>query len=371
MSNSALVDHKGTVKMLLDAGADTNTLGELGTALWAAAGFGSVDMFKMILDAGADVTIYRTEGGTALYAAAAYRERSEGPEIVNLLVDAGGNVDAEGGYHSTPLAAEAYRGSREMVEILLEAGADVDRQARGTSKPHWALKSAWGQGRADVVEFLQASGARNNIDGKYYGPPLSYAARWNHIGMAKMLLDADNDVNIPAEEYGKALCAAASEGHIEMLKIIGAAGVGVNIEVEEYGRALHIAARACRSGMLKVLLDYRADMNTQVEAAYGIALRSAVNDDDIDAVKLLLEASEGLNIKSVAYSTALYAAARCRFYYDRDIGEMIIAAVADANTRGDEYGPALHAAISGGIQGESKSFWRLAPTKRRPAKYSQ
>lgn len=348
--SAAGVDSKTSpraVKALLEAGAKVNAeWGEYGSPLWAAACFGSVDMFKMILGAGADVTIYTTSSGTALYAAAGYRARSGGAEIVKLLVDAGADVNAGGGFYGSPLGAAAYRGSKEMVEILLQAGANVNRLPTQGFYPQWALKAAWENGKTDVVEFLRASGARDNIDGKCYGPTLSYAARWNHIEMAKMLLDAGDNVHIPAQEYGNALCVAADKGHIEMFKTLVAANVGVNIEVKKYGQALYSAACGCRPKMSKVLLDYGADINIQVEAAYGIALCRAVNSSCMDAFELLLDAGNDVHIDRGAYGTALYAAASSKETRGREITEMLVDAGADVNTREGKYGTALYAAIS-------------------------
>ncbi|KAH8147832.1 uncharacterized protein LAJ45_08298 [Morchella importuna] len=311
-----------TVQMLLAAGADVN--------------LHRSEIFKILLDAGADVTIQRSKDqGTALYAAAAHRKISGAAEIAQLLVDAGADVNAEGGEHGSALVAAAYTGSREIVKILLEAGADVNRQAHGKYLSQCAPGAAAGAGGIEILELLRASGARDNIDGEYYGPTLSHAAGCSHIEMVRFLLDPGNDVNIPAEEY--------PTGNIEIFKTLVAADIGVNIEVEEYGKALYIAAHGYHSVVVKVLLDYGADINIQLDA-YGIALCSAINKDDISAVRLLLDVGEDVNIHRGP-------------------------AGADANTVGGEHGTALHAAISVGDEEMVEMLLKVGANVNLQGKY--
>ncbi|PVH75426.1 ankyrin, partial [Cadophora sp. DSE1049] len=72
--------------------------------------------------------------------------------IVRLLLDAGANVNIQGGYYGTPLQAAAYQGHKEVVSLLV--GAAADPQQSGFSKD--AIHAAAEGGRHHIIELLLA-----------------------------------------------------------------------------------------------------------------------------------------------------------------------------------------------------------------------
>ena len=107
---------------LLKAGADakaTRWNGE--TALMIAAGAGSVEEVKMLLDHGADVNGAEPKQlQNALMWAA-----SEGhAEVVDLLIQRGANVNAASKAGFTPLVFATLKNDAPSVQRLLAAGAD-------------------------------------------------------------------------------------------------------------------------------------------------------------------------------------------------------------------------------------------------------
>ncbi|KIK53779.1 hypothetical protein GYMLUDRAFT_178406, partial [Collybiopsis luxurians FD-317 M1] len=49
-------------------------------------------------------------------------------ELVKYLLQAGADVNAQGGFYGTALQAAAYEGKIGIVKCLLQAGADVNTQ---------------------------------------------------------------------------------------------------------------------------------------------------------------------------------------------------------------------------------------------------
>ena len=47
---------------------------------------------------------------------------------MELLLERGADVNAQGGYYSNALWAASWKGHQEVVELLLERGADVNTQ---------------------------------------------------------------------------------------------------------------------------------------------------------------------------------------------------------------------------------------------------
>ncbi|KAF2174534.1 hypothetical protein K469DRAFT_506722, partial [Zopfia rhizophila CBS 207.26] len=56
-------------------------------------------------------------------------------EIVRVLLKAGAEVNAQGGYYGNALQAASYRGHEEIVRVLLKAGAEVNTEDRHEDNP--------------------------------------------------------------------------------------------------------------------------------------------------------------------------------------------------------------------------------------------
>jgi hypothetical protein len=130
------------------------TFDRVPTALYVASHEGLGHAVSAVLSAGADVN---AEGGvhsygTALEAAAVGGHK----EVVQVLVEAGAYIDAQGGAYGTALQMAAAGGYKEVVQVLVEAGADIDAQGGGYST---ALQEAAAGGHKEVVQVLVEAGA--------------------------------------------------------------------------------------------------------------------------------------------------------------------------------------------------------------------
>ena len=98
------------------------------------------------------------EGQTALYRAADFRHE----KLCKILIDAGANVNGEHSY-DCPLSAAGRAGSSALLQMLLDADADVRKDARPIAE---TLLVAWwkyaeGDMRwRDVLEVFRNAGAR-------------------------------------------------------------------------------------------------------------------------------------------------------------------------------------------------------------------
>jgi beta-lactamase regulating signal transducer with metallopeptidase domain/ankyrin repeat protein len=147
-----------TVRYLVDKGADLNqtTQGD-GSPLIAAARSGRADMVKLLLDKGADPAVAVRGDGNPLIAAA----QSGNVEVVRMLVERGASVEAYVPGDETPLINAAQAGDMPTVRYLVEKGADVSRAVKADrGEMRSPLSEAVKHGRADVVDYLKAQGAR-------------------------------------------------------------------------------------------------------------------------------------------------------------------------------------------------------------------
>ena len=104
--------------------------------------------------------------------------------MVQILLDAGADVNTQGGFFSNALQAASVRGHYQVVQILLDAGADVNTQGGFYSN----AQAASVQGHYQVVQMLLQKGADVNAQGGEYGNALEAALFYRHERIVLMLL---------------------------------------------------------------------------------------------------------------------------------------------------------------------------------------
>jgi ankyrin repeat protein len=115
------------------------------TPLHGACYWGQVDVARVLLDAGADVTAITRDSflriaplGAAVATTPGIPQPSDDEDIVlalvRLLVERGADANQRRGDGMTPLHGAAWRGLRRVVQELIDAGADPTLSA--ASGPH-------------------------------------------------------------------------------------------------------------------------------------------------------------------------------------------------------------------------------------------
>ncbi|KAH0492017.1 hypothetical protein TgHK011_003415 [Trichoderma gracile] len=213
-----------TVRLLLQSfGASPNATGEeYGTALTAAAFDGIMEMVQLLLDAGADIN---DPNGWALQTAAA-----EGHyEIVEELINRGAEVNACTHNANFP-AGTAIQGACEssrsdIVSLLLEKGADPNL-GFGTDSP--PIVAATQRGEAGILEMLVNAKADVDVFGGYdHSTPLINAAAYLPKESLQLLLNAGADINLPDNDGDTALIVAAARGDVEAVTFLLDSGADI------------------------------------------------------------------------------------------------------------------------------------------------
>ena len=335
---AAFRGHTGVVALLLDRGADVNTVGgKYATALGMAAYWGYKEILTLLLDRGADINIVGGTYGTAL-GVAAY-EGHKG--IVTFLLDRGADVNTVGGMYGTALGVAACKGDEGIVALLLDRGADVNVVSCTEYGTVLGVAAYWG--KEGIVSLLLDRGADVNTVGGTYGTAMSVAAHQRLRRIVALLLDRGADINaVSCTEYGTALGVAAYKGHRGIVTLQLDRGADVNTVGGKNGTALGVAIYWGKEGIVTLLLDRGADINI-IGGTYGTALGVAVSRRSERIIALLLDRGADVNaVSCTEYGTALGVAA---YKGHRGTATLLLDRGADVNTVGGTYGTALGAAV--------------------------
>ncbi|WP_068875603.1 ankyrin repeat domain-containing protein [Phenylobacterium sp. CCH9-H3] len=197
-----LQDDPGAIAGAIRAGADPRAVGENGSPLAIAAMSGKARAVRALLDLGADPAAPGPNGGNAVSAAffamngVALLGRDEAPEparraaaldVLRAIAARGVGLDVLmrlGPTSMTPLMQAAEAGAVDVVQILLQAGANPNAVNGGRYSaldyavdraPSWAALPQ--DGRAEIVRALLAKGARRDRAGADGVTPLARARR--------------------------------------------------------------------------------------------------------------------------------------------------------------------------------------------------
>ncbi|KAG2003864.1 hypothetical protein GB937_009357 [Aspergillus fischeri] len=173
------------VRFLLREGADVNSCPEHGmTPLhYAAKRPNAREIIEVLVQAGAQVDAAASNGESALFGAV----ESDDKDAVAALLRAGASVTLRNQYNETVLHTAAYSSSLSLLQTLVDAGADMT--ARSTSNST-ILHRAAEAGRVETVAWILQHTHLPADDANSYGwTPLHFAAAKNHLSTVKFLVE--------------------------------------------------------------------------------------------------------------------------------------------------------------------------------------
>mmetsp|Transcript_21250 Transcript_21250/g.55281 ORF Transcript_21250/g.55281 Transcript_21250/m.55281 type:complete len:965 (-) Transcript_21250:169-3063(-) len=295
--------HLRIASFLLDNGADIHYEGEYGNALTMAARTGKIDTVKFVLDHGGKCADGRKhplaaaqfsndiEMGRYLLENVVDVKEIKGPMHPFLLACAkqlsafidlylehgvGPNVEALGGQNA--LFQAASQGNTELIEKLLQCGANIDGQD-GQGLP---LAIAAKNHHLPAVKLLVSKGAKVNVEAR----PLIMAIDDSNVDIALYLLEAGADPHYPCKGGQNALWRASYHGYTSLVRALLAKGADVGGD-KEAAAPIIVAAQNGHLEVIKVLVEAGADVNS--ENGKTTVLASAVENDRYECVEYLLD----------------------------------------------------------------------------------
>ena len=148
---AAAKGHLGTVDALLDAGLYVDRPNaQRKTALHEVASTPQLEAAALLLARGANPNARAEDELTPLHLTAFGNQQSG--EMAEQLLAAGAEVNARNKYEATPLVLAARQGNLQVIQSLLDAGADPTLAAVEDMTP---LKAARGNGRKEAAGLLE------------------------------------------------------------------------------------------------------------------------------------------------------------------------------------------------------------------------
>lgn len=240
-------------------------------------------------------------------------------EIVQLLVSGGVRIEWPGSlgltrkadFYNTPLGCAMRDSNPKLLNLLLEAGANIDSATNHYSEPSAPyipqpslLHHASIHGFISLIHILLARGADVNQHDRLGTTPLQLAAEWGHIKIVKLFLSRGADINQRGRFYSTPLHQAAENGHVMIVKLLLAHGADVDLADNKGRTALSVAACQEYKATVRLLLDAGAQIDTRDKAGYTPLILATMRNRDA-ILKLLVQSGADVNLASKLGRTAL------------------------------------------------------------------
>nr|C7B178.1 RecName: Full=Protein VAPYRIN; Short=PhVpy; AltName: Full=Protein PENETRATION AND ARBUSCULE MORPHOGENESIS 1 [Petunia x hybrida]ACU00619.1 penetration and arbuscule morphogenesis protein [Petunia x hybrida] len=292
------------------------------TLLHLAISQGRPDLVQLLLEFGPNIEAHSRSCSSPLEAASATGEAL----IVELLLAKKASTERTEFSASGPIHLAAGNGHLEVLKLLLLKGANVNSLTKdGNTALHLAVEER----RRDCARLLLANGARADICSTGNGDtPLHIAAGLGDEHMVRVLLQKGAEKYI-RNKYGKtaydvaaehghnklfdalrlgdSLCVAARKGEVRTVQRLLENGASINGRDQHGWTALHRACFKGRIEVVKALIDNGIDVNARDEDGYT-ALHCAVESGHVDVAELLVKKGADIELRTSKGITALQIA---------------------------------------------------------------
>jgi len=268
-----------TVRLLLEHGADVHVEGEEGTSALAQAGWvGSEDTIRVLLEWGAGSNVKHLRNAFH----AAFTDNNQ--DKASLFIEAGLKIELPEAIlmqdwdalscllaetvsqeeKNAALVIAAGKSSADIVRLLLKNGADPNASFQGDTALMRAYWYPWTV--QEMMEVLLEVGADVNARNAEGETPFTLQKNWGHnakfrLEMMRKMIQYGADVNVQNNRGETALMNAAYRGETSIVRLLLKHGAQINLRDEEGQTALLFAVDEGHTTTVRLLLERGADVH--------------------------------------------------------------------------------------------------------------
>lgn len=262
-------------------------------------------------------------------------------EIVNLLIEKGADINSQNDLGNSALHCASNKGQIEIVKLLLTNGAKINLQ---NLEGYTALHEASSGGHLEILKLLLENGAMKDIKTKKGETALSSLFRSINPNMDifEILFDKDKRSINELKNWSNATIYNASRfGHVETLKKLLKYGLGdITGQDSEGWSPLHWASATNNLPIVQLLLDNGSTIDIKdKDGATSLYIASGRGHKNI--VKLLLDKGAKINMQNNYGVFPLYQASREGHL---EVVKLLLERGANINLQDEDGWTALHAA---------------------------
>ncbi|XP_055017977.1 ankyrin repeat and death domain-containing protein 1B isoform X2 [Boleophthalmus pectinirostris] len=276
------------------------------TPIHLAAWFGSLDILKLLVKAGAEQKSENEEGLNILHCATINNHTEIVEYIINDLIMK--ELDKGDRSGQRPFSLAAKHGCVEMLEMLMDSSYNMgtmEPNQRGDTPLHLAARNGHGQ---TVQLLLLCFDTRDEVnqDGE---TALYQAADNGHEECVQTLLESDCDPNIITNDKRSALHRAAERGDTSLVQLLLEYEAQIECSDQNLQTPLHLAVKNGHLPVIHCLLEAGCNCDT-TDKRSQTAMHIAAEMGKVEVTEMLLKAGVNLSLKDKQGKTALDVAAR-------------------------------------------------------------
>ena len=282
---ACFLGHTHMATLLTQNRADVNIQSEYGeTALHLAcqctSQTASVDVSRLLLDAGAGVNMLDMYGAAPLHYAAVNGH----VDTADHLISHGAEINTQDFYGDTPLHGTVQRGHTHTAQSLIHHGADTNLQSQnGVTPLHEAIR----KGHTDIVEQLVCHGSDTNVKDRRGNTPLHDAVTQGLTNAAGLMIRYGADINMQEHLYGNTpLHLAVKQADVGAGELLISLGANANIKNGASHTPLHFAYKSSNPGIVSLLIKGGAEVSLILQT---------VGCGDVDALGTLIQQGADVN----------------------------------------------------------------------------
>ena len=323
--------HADVALLLLGHCSDVNVRG-IGdrTPLHMAVDLGLLEITRVLVERHADINARDSRGRTPLHPtmhgdSGTFDERCF--DVVQYLLEHGADVDAQANTdHSTPLHLASYWGGVKIAQLLLDKGANINvRDEKGQTQLHRTLINTgyeFEDYSFDDMKFLLDYGADVDALDDDHSTPLHVASQFGNAKVARLLLEYNANIHVRNINDQTLLHIISSKSGemssndgIHMLSLFLEHGADIDALDNNHSTPLHLALHSGNVEATRILLEYGASIhvrNKQDQTPLQLLMADhwlkVLPDDYIDIIRLFLERGVDADSMSSSQSTMLHVA---------------------------------------------------------------